>query len=75
MDKYGKEFVTLMVCENGKIVVGEEFGKVRTEFNKTFTDATNQATTLVDTKTKELDGTYNTIKNDANKIPGALTAL
>ena len=29
-DKYGKTFTTLVVCEDGKICVNNEFGKART---------------------------------------------
>lgn len=75
MDKYGQEFVTLMVCENGKIFVRKEFVKVKAEFQKVFGGATTHANTLIDSKTSELTKVYESEKAKVAAIPGALQAL
>jgi hypothetical protein len=75
MNDYGETFVKLMVCEKGKGVVHEEFGKARTDFQKAFGDVTKHANTLVDSKTAELTKLYEDAKNKVAAVPGALQQL
>ena len=78
LEKYGQEFVTLIVAQKGKVIVKEEFANAKKEFDKVFGDAIKHVTTVVDSKTSELTKVYETEKSkvssgtiqDLEKITG-----
>jgi hypothetical protein len=61
-----------MVAEKGKDVVQDEFGKVKTNIDSTFTGFNNQANTLVDGKFNEVTRIYEDAKKKVSMIPGGL---
>lgn len=75
-EKYGEQFVKLMVAEKSKEIVNEEFGKVTTQTNEVFQGFNTKTNSLVDEKTNVLNNLFEDMKAKVNNtVPGGIGAF
>ena len=75
-EKYGDQFVKLMVAEKSKEIVSEEFGKVTTQTNEVFQGFNTKTNSLVDEKTNTLNNLFEGMKSKVNStVPGGIAAF